>query len=69
MNFKNGILEVEDNVAISMSFMSANKDSKIYQAVEKCLPKINGLKRKDKRMGFTYDFIKELQKQKINISL
>ncbi len=66
--FKDGVLNVSDKKeAIMLCFLPSCDGSEIYNSVEKSLPKINGLKRKAKRMEFTFDLIKEMRKNGIKI--
>lgn len=63
VKFINGSMTTDDfNKLCFLLFSSNNAGSKKYIKMLNALPKINGLKRQDKRMKFVIDLIHNLEK-------
>ena len=68
IKFENGTLKVTDKkTAMFLAFSQSNSESEKYNAVEKSLPKIKGLKRPIKRAEFAFDLVGEMNKNGLSV--
>jgi len=63
--FDNGVVKVllakDKKTAVFLAFHPMNKGHEKYEALEKAMPRLHGLRRKSHRAVFAYDVIQKLQ--------